>query len=153
MRTIQGKEGWRALVGQEIGVSDWLEVTQERVEQFAEATGDHQWIHVNPVRAAAESPFGGTIAHGYLTLSLGPTLLGGVLRLEGFRMAINYGLNKLRFPAPLRVGGRVRLRVHALGVEDVEGGAGIQATLKLTFEVEGQDKPACVAETLFRYYV
>ncbi len=151
MRTIRSKDEWRSLVGQELGVSEWLEITQERVNAFAGATGDHQWIHVDPARAKG-GPFGGTIAHGYLTLSLGPLLLESVVAPEGFRMAINYGLDKLRYPSPVRVGSRVRLRAHVLSAEDVENGAGVQAKVKLTFEVEGQEKPGCVAEALFRYY-
>jgi len=149
---IEGTAQWRARVGQDLGASDWHEVTQERVNQFAEATGDHQFVHVDPERAKRESPFGGTIAHGYLTLALGPLLLRDVLQLAGFRMGINYGLNRLRFPAPLRVGARLRLRAHCQAVEEVDRGAGIQVALKLTFEAEGGDKPVCVAEALFRYY-
>ena len=137
------------LQGQELGSSDWYEVTQEAVNLFADATGDHQWIHVD-VERAKQGPFGAPIAHGYLTLSLGPALLPQILRIEGISMGVNYGLNKLRFPAPVPVGSKVRLGATLESVEDVAGGA--QAVLGLTFEVEGKDKPVCVAEAVFRYY-
>jgi acyl dehydratase len=149
MRQIQGIEGLKELVGSELGVSDWLTIEQERVDLFAEATGDHQWIHVDPERAKS-GPFGTTIAHGYLTLSLGPLLLKQVWNVEGIRMAINYGLNRVRFPHPVPVGSRLRLRAALQGLEPV--GDGVQATVGLTFELDGVSKPACVAEALFRYY-
>jgi acyl dehydratase len=138
----------RERVGSHLGYSGWREVTQEQVDRFADATGDHQWIHVDPARAAA-GPFGRTIAHGYLTLSLGPVLLAEVLTVSGISYAINYGLNRVRFPAPVPVGSRVRLGVELASLEDVAGGA--SAVFTFTFEVEGQPKPACVAETLYRF--
>jgi acyl dehydratase len=147
---VQGTTGLRELVGQHLGYSDYLEVSQERVNQFAEATGDHQWIHVDPERATRESPFGGPIAHGYLTLSLGPLLVPQVLRVEGISMAVNYGSDKIRFPSPVPVGAKLRAGVEALEVTDVKGG--VQVKLRLTFEVEGAEKPSCVAENLYRYY-
>lgn len=138
------------LVGTELGVSDWMEITQERVDAFAAAADDHQWIHVDPERAA-HGPFGTTIAHGFLTLSLVVPLAGQVpLDAGDPRMAINYGLEKVRFPAPVPVGARIRARVALAGVSDVEGG--IQVNRAVTIEVEGSDKPAMVAETVSRYY-
>jgi acyl dehydratase len=137
------------LVGVELGVSDWHDVTQDAVNAFADATGDHQWIHTDLERARS-APLGGTIAHGYYTLSLAPVLLGEVLSFDGFAMAINYGLDKLRFPAPLPVGERVRLRVRLNGVEEFRGGATLAATM--TFERGGSEKPACVAEVLYRVF-
>jgi acyl dehydratase len=147
-RTINGVDELKACVGENMGTSDWLEITQDRVNLFAEATGDHQWIHVDPVKAK-DGPFGGTIAHGYLTMSLGPVLLPQVVTVTGFSMALNYGLNKLRFPAPVPVGSKVRLSADLVDVEDVTGG--VQVTYRLTFEVDGQDKPACVAEAVYRW--
>ncbi|HLT69431.1 MAG TPA: MaoC family dehydratase [Acidimicrobiales bacterium] len=146
----EGIDGLKALVGQHLGYSDWMEITQERVNQFADATGDHQWIHVDPERAEAESPFGGPIAHGYLTLSLGPRLVPQVLRVEGIKMGVNYGCDKVRFPSPVPVGSRLRVGVEVLEVTDVPGG--VQAKVRFTFECEGAEKPACVAENLLRYY-
>jgi acyl dehydratase len=147
--TIDGIDQLRAKVGEHLGYSEWHEISQEQVNLFADATGDHQWIHVDIERAKA-GPFGGPIAHGYLTLSLGPTLMPEVFAVKGISMAVNYGLNKLRFPAPVPVGSKVRMGVTLSGLEDTPGGA--QATLGLTFEVEGATKPVCVAEALFRYY-
>lgn len=141
----------RAAVGSEIHVSDWLQVTQERIDLFADATDDHQWIHCDPQRAARESPYGGTIAHGYLTLSLYPGLRGLVeerSRYPGVRNVINYGINRLRFPAPLPCGSRIRARVTLEAVEEVSGG--IQITELYTVEIEGGGKPACVAEIVIR---
>ena len=136
--------------GEEIGVSDWMEITQERVDAFAEATGDHQWIHVDPARAA-QGPFGGTIAHGFLTLALTVPLAAEVeLDVGEPRMAINYGLEKVRFPAPAPVGGRIRARVMLVGASEVPGG--VQVNRQVTIEVEGSEKPAMVAETVSRYY-
>jgi acyl dehydratase len=149
MLTITGLDELRAKVGEELGVSDWHDVTQDAIDTFAAVTGDDQWIHVDPERAR-QTPFGGTIAHGYYTLSLHPVLAGQVLRLEGFAFAVNYGLNKVRFPAPLPVGNRVRMRAELVAVDDVLGGA--QITMKLTFEGEGALKPVCVAESLTRVY-
>jgi acyl dehydratase len=145
---IDGVAGLRARAGEHLGYSGWHEVTQEQVDLFAEATGDHQWIHVDVERANA-GPFGTPIAHGYLTLSLTPTLLDEVFSMEGISMTVNYGMNKLRFPAPVPVGSRVRAGVELAGVEDVSGG--VQAALTVTYEVEGASKPSCVAEVLFRY--
>ena len=147
--TIQGIDGLRSRVGEHLGYSDWHEVTQDQVNLFADATGDHQWIHVDVERAKA-GPFGGPIAHGYLTLSLAPVLLGEVLRVEGISMGLNYGCNKVRFPSPVPVGSKLRLGASISNVEDVAGG--VQVTMALTFEVEGRDKPSCVAEAVYRYY-
>jgi acyl dehydratase len=147
---LKGIEGLKEKVGEHLGYSDWLEVTQDQVNRFADATGDTQWIHVDPERAAKESPFGGPIAHGYLTISLAPVLLSKVMRVEGISMGVNYGINKLRFPAPVPVGGRLRAGATLAAVEDIPGGA--QGTLDVTFEVEGQEKPACVAQVVYRYY-
>jgi acyl dehydratase len=149
MLTITGLEELRAKVGEELGVSEWHEVTQEAIDAFAEVTGDHQWIHTDPVRAT-QTPFGGTIAHGYYTLSLHPRFAQQLLRFEGFAFAVNYGLDRVRFPAPLPVGNRVRMRISLMAVDDVLGGA--QITMKLTFEGEGALKPVCVAESLTRVY-
>ena len=135
--------------GLELGPTQWLEITQDRIDLFADATDDHQWIHVDPERAK-DTPFGGTIAHGYYTLSLAPMLTNQVMQLDGFAFAINYGLNRVRFPAPLPVGSRVRLQARLKGLDDIPGGA--QMTLELTFEREGGDKPVCVAESLARVY-
>jgi len=138
-------------VGQEIGVSDWVEVTQDRINQFAEATGDHQWIHVDVERAKKDMPDGKTIAHGFLTLSLIPMLVVQVSRVNGIRMGVNYGLNKVRFPAPVPVGSKLRAGVKVLSFGEIPGGA--QAVNEVTIEREGGDKPCCVAETVVRYYV
>jgi acyl dehydratase len=137
-------------VGRELGVSDWLEISQARINQFAEATGDHQWIHVDAAKAATDSPFKTTIAHGFLTLSLISQLLRSALTFEGARMAINYGLNRVRFVSPVPSGSRVRGRFTLARVEDA-GGA-IQAVWSVTVEREGTEKPSCVAEWLVRYY-
>jgi acyl dehydratase len=145
MRVIQHVDDLRELTGDVLGWSAWLEITQERVDTFADATGDHQWIHVDPERASS-GPYGGTIAHGYLTLSLIPFLSNGVFTVASARARLNYGLNKVRFPSPLRVGARVRDKVELGGVVDLP--AGTQVTLRHTLEIEGQDKPACVAEAL-----
>jgi acyl dehydratase len=149
MRSITGLDELKQAEGDDLGTSDWHEVTQKEVDAFADLTGDHQWIHVDPERAR-NTPFGGTIAHGYLTLSLGPALTEQVFELKGFAFAVNYGLNKVRFPAPLPVGDRVRVHAKLKALEDVPGGA--QMTTELTFEREGGDKPVCVAETLARVY-
>ena len=149
MSTISGLDGIRALAGKEWGEGEWLEVTQERIDQFADATGDHQWIHVEPDRAR-NGPFGAPIAHGFLTLSLIPHLGRGIARVEGIRMAVNYGLNRVRFPAPVKVGARVRARTRNLSITDVQGG--VQVVNEVTVEIEGGPKPACVAETVSRYY-
>ena len=149
MITISDLDELRAKTGEELGVSDWHDVTQQAIDDFARVTGDDQWIHVDPQRAT-QTPFGGTIAHGYYTLSLHPMFAAQLIRYEGFEFAVNYGLNRVRFPAPLPVGNRVRMRIVLVGVEDVLGGA--QITMKLTFEGEGALKPVCVAEQLTRVY-
>jgi acyl dehydratase len=140
-----------AAVGQEFGPGDWHEVDQKRVDLFADATGDHQWIHVDPERAAA-GPFGGTVAHGYLTLAMLPVLVRSVYRIEGLRMAVNYGLNRVRFPAPLPTGSRVRATVRIAEVTEVTGG-GVQLVNTVTVESSGGGKPVCVAETVTRLYL
>ncbi len=144
----------QASVGKEVRVSDWLEITQQRVDAYAAATDDDQWIHCDPVRAAKDSPYGGTIAHGYLILALYTTLRGLMQRdrstLPGVRNVINYGVNKLRFPSAVRVGARMRARVTLEAVEEVSGG--LQVTEQYTAEVEGASKPACVAEVIMRLY-
>jgi acyl dehydratase len=150
MTTTISKDELKTRVGEHLGYSDWLEITQERVDQFAEATGDHQWIHVDVERATKESPFGGPIAHGYLTLSLLPLTMGQVVRVEGFKMGVNYGLNKLRFPAPVPVGAKLRAGAVLKNLEEIAGG--VQLTYEVTFEVDGTEKPAAVAEVLLRYY-
>ena len=137
-------------VGEQIAVSDWLEVTQARINQFADATGDHQFIHVDPVRAAAETPFKGTIAHGFLTLSLLSTLIRESIQFTGLRMAINYGLNRVRFVSPVPAGSRIRAAITLHAVESVTDG--YQVVWQVTVEREGGDKPACVAEWVVRYY-
>ena len=146
---IDGIAGLEQRVGEHLGYSDWHEITQEQVNLFADATGDHQWIHVDVERAKA-GPFGAPIAHGYLTLSLAPTLLSEIMTVSGVTMGVNYGLNKLRFPSPVPVGSKLRAGATLAGVEQVSGG--VQVTLAVTFEVEGGSKPSCVAEILFRYY-
>jgi acyl dehydratase len=150
MREIATLAELKTLVGQEVAVSDWVEISQERVNQFAEATGDHQWIHLDVERCKRESPFGGPIAHGFLTLSLLPMLMQNSVRMTDVRMGVNYGLNKVRFPAPVPVGSKVRSRTTVLSVEDIEGGA--QVTWQVTIEREGGDKPVCVAESISRRY-
>ena len=148
--TVSGIGELKDKVGEHLGWSDWMEVTQERVNLFAEATGDHQWIHVDPERARRESPFGGPVAHGYLTLSLAPVLLPEILRVEGVAMGVNYGTEKVRFPSPVPVGSKLRLGATLAKVDDVAGG--VQATLELVFEAEGAPKPACVSAVVYRYY-
>jgi acyl dehydratase len=149
--TVDGVEGVQGLVGQHLGYSDWVPITQERVNRFADATGDHQWIHVDPERAAQESPFGGPIAHGYLTLSLLPMLLPQIVELTGFRMTVNYGTEKVRFPSPVPVGSRVRAGATLDSATPVEGG--VQVLITVTMEIEGASKPAMVATTVTRRYV
>jgi acyl dehydratase len=149
MLTLTGVEEIKARVGEEIGVSEWRLVTQEDIDRFAEVTGDDQWIHVDPERAK-DSPFGGTIAHGYFTLSLAPRFSYDTYNFEGFVFGVNYGLNRVRFPSPMPVGQKVRMRSKLLSVQDVAGG--IQLATELTFEREGGEKPVCVAESLTRLY-
>ncbi len=149
-QTATGLDELRALAGIDLGGSDWFEVTQDRVNLFADATDDHQWIHTDPERALS-GPFGGTIAHGYLTLSLLIPLFNELLEVRGVKMSVNYGLEKVRFPAPVRVGGKIRLLGTVDGVEDVAGD-GVQMALTFTVEIEGGSKPACVAKALYRHY-
>jgi acyl dehydratase len=149
-RVIRGLDELRTLVGQRIGTSDWCEVTQARVNSFAEGTGDFQWIHCDPARASRLSPYGGTIAHGFLTLSLIPALSQQMHSIEGVSMALNYGLNRVRFPGPVPVGSRVRMTSDLLELREMTGA--VQATYRHSFEVEGCSKPACVAESVVRLY-
>jgi acyl dehydratase len=138
------------LKGSELGNSEWVEVTQDRVNLFADATGDHQWIHVDVDRATAESPFGGPIGHGYLTLSLLIPMWSEVLSVSDAKMAVNYGLNKVRFPSPVPVGSKLRLTATLKDVEEVAGG--LQVTVGAVIEAEGASKPVCIAEPVFRFY-
>jgi acyl dehydratase len=149
MKTITGLDELKASEGEVLGTSEWHEVTQDAIDAFADVTGDHQWIHVDPERAK-ETPFGGTIAHGYYTLSLAPMLTDEVLKMDGFAFAVNYGLNKVRFPAPVPVDSKVRMRAKLAELEEIPGGA--QMIMELTFEREGGDKPVCVAQTVVRVY-
>ena len=147
--TVEGIEAFRGLVGQHLGYSDWVGVDQERIDRFADATGDHQWIHVDRERAKA-GPFGTTIAHGYLTLSLVPMLLSQVVRVQGVAFGVNYGCNRVRFPAPVPAGSDVRLGAALASVEDVAGG--VQVAIDVTVEVRDAPKPSCAAQVVFRYY-
>lgn len=150
MRKFESLEALAACLGQEVGTSEWITITQAQIDEFAEATGDRQWIHVDPVRAAA-GPFGTTIAHGFLTLSLLPQMAESAIELGGVRMGVNYGLNKVRFPAPVPVGSRLRGHFKLTAFEPIDGGA--QITMEVTMEREGSTKPVCVAESLSRRYV
>src|SRR5262249_16454826 len=151
LRTIKGVDELRSLVGQEVGHSDWLVVTQDMIDGFADATGDHQWIHVDRERSKRQSPFGATIAHGFLTLSLLVPLQSQTLRIEARqKLGINYGLNRVRFPNPVRAGARIRSRSTLKAVDDVEGG--VQLTWLMTVELENEPKPALVAEWIGRVY-
>jgi acyl dehydratase len=143
-------EELKRLVGQELAVTEWLEVSQERINLFADATDDHQWIHVDPERARRESPYRATIAHGFLTLSLLPKIVSDAIQLSDLRMAVNYGLNRVRFPSAVRAGSRIRARIVLQSIRDVEGDT--DATYAVTIENEGSEKPCCVAEWLARYY-
>ncbi|MFG2498865.1 MaoC family dehydratase [Streptomyces sp. NPDC048441] len=149
-RIFASADDLRAGVGEQLGHSEWLEVDQKRIDLFADATGDHQWIHVDAEKAAA-GPFGTTIAHGYLTLSLLPSLVPQIMRVEGMKMGINYGTNKVRFPSTVPVGSRLRATAVLTDVTDTKDG-GVQVTASVTVEREGGDKPACVAESVSRYY-
>jgi acyl dehydratase len=149
-RTINGIDEMKTLVGEHLGWSPYTEITQEQVQKFAEATGDHQWIHIDVERATA-GPFGGPIAHGYLTLSLGPMLSPQVFGVSGVAMGVNYGAGKIRFPSPVPIGSKVRLGITLVSVDDIPGGA--QVTQEFVFECEAAVKPSCVAEVIFRYYV
>ncbi len=147
--SVHGIESFKDLVGAHLGYSEWHLVDQAQVDLFADATGDHQWIHVDP-EAAKKGPFGGPIAHGYLTLALAPVFLGEVLQVDGISMGVNYGCNKVRFPSPVMVGSKLREGVAVAEVEDVTGG--VQVVLDLTLEAEGSAKPCCVAQVVYRYY-
>src|SRR4051794_7906144 len=149
--TVEGVQGVVSLTGKELGPSDWIEITQEKVNLFADATGDHQWIHVDVERATKESPFGGPIAHGYLTLSLTPLFLPQLIDITGFSMGVNYGTEKVRFPSPVPVGSRLRARAVVDQVSEVPGGVQLEVTLP--FEVGGGPKPACVATIVVRHYL
>ena len=150
-REITSVEELRSLAGREVAVSDWLEVTQDRINLFADATGDHQWIHVDVERAKAESPYGDTIAHGFLTMSLLPQLMSQTVKIKiPIKMGVNYGLNKVRFPSAVPAGSKIRARAVLQSVEEVEGGQ--QLVWSLTVEREGGEKPCCVAEWLVRHY-
>jgi acyl dehydratase len=148
--TANGLDELKALAGTDLGHTGWLEITQDRVNAFADATGDHQWIHVDPERAAV-GPFGGTIAHGYLTLSMIIALFAELAEVRGVSMTINYGLNKVRFPAPVPVGAKIRLAAQFGAVEDA-GVNAVQAVVDFTVEVDSGEKPACVAQAVYRYY-
>lgn len=150
MREIANLAELKSLVGQQVALTDWIVITQQRIDLFADATDDHQWIHVDAERCKRESPFGTTIAHGYLTLSLLSGMLESAFKMVDAKMVLNYGLNKLRFPAPVPVGSRLRLRLVLSKVDEFDGGA--QCEWLATIEREGSDKPACVAEVLLRRY-
>ena len=151
MKTVfDSKEAVTSRVGTELGVSDWLTIEQSRVNGFADATNDHQWIHVDPARAAA-GPFGATIAHGYLTLSLVSWFMPQIVDLSAMKMGVNYGCEKVRFPAPVKVGSRVRGRAMLVSAEATKDG-GVQAVIRVSVEIENGDKPGCVADTIARYY-
>jgi acyl dehydratase len=145
---LDGIEQVEAAVGRHLGYSEWLEVTQARIDEFADATGDHQWIHVDPARAA-EGPFGGPIAHGYLTLALSNLFLPQIVDVQGFRSGVNYGVDKVRFPSPIPAGARVRGGAELLSAAAIAGG--VQTTMRITIEVEGSAKPACVIDAVSRY--
>ncbi|MFD9329772.1 MaoC family dehydratase [Streptomyces sp. NPDC060065] len=147
--TVNGLDELKKLAGSDLGTSEWIEITQERVDTFADATGDHQWIHVDPEKAAA-GPFGAPIAHGYLTLSLFIPLFTELLDVEGVSTKVNYGLNKVRFPSPVKVGSRIRLVAKLASVEDVPGG--VQVAVDGTIEIDGGGKPAAVLQSLSRFY-
>jgi len=146
---IQGVDGLRERAGQKLGVSDWVRVKQEDVDTFAKLTGDEQWIHVDPQRAR-EGPFGATVQHGFLTLGRSTGLLWSIFSVEGFSMILNYGLNRVRFPAPLKVGARVRMHVDLAEMKELDNG--VEVVYRLVYEVEGEPKPCCVADLVFRYY-
>ena len=150
MREIQSLQELKNLIGQQVATSEWGEITQERINMFAEATGDHQWIHIDVERAKRESPFGAPIAHGFLTLSLLPALMQNAIHLSYVKMGVNYGLNKVRFPAPVPVGSQLRAHLKLLSIEDIKDGA--QMTWEVSIERAGSDKPVCVAESIARCY-
>ncbi|MEX2681859.1 MAG: MaoC family dehydratase [Candidatus Sigynarchaeota archaeon] len=146
---LDGIQALKDYKGKEIGVGEYVLITQENVNKFADATGDHQWIHVDVERAKKESPFGGPIAHGYLTLSMIAALLFDLYEVKNVKLVINYGLNKVRFPSPVHVGKRIRARASVVDIKDIEGG--IEVELSVTVEIEGGTKPACVASVVYRY--
>jgi acyl dehydratase len=150
MRRFDNLAAMKAEVGKEVALSDWVEIDQKRIDLFADATGDHQWIHTDAERAASESPYGGTVAHGFLTLALLPALLTRALHMVDMKMGLNYGLNKVRFPAPVPVGSRLRARLGIVSIEDIAGGA--QIIWDVAIERDGGDKPVCVAEFVMRRY-
>ena len=150
MREIKSVEELRSLIGQVVAISEWLDISQDRVNMFADATGDHQWIHIDVERAKRESPFGGPIAHGFLTLSLLPMLIESTIHLSYVKMGVNYGLNKVRFPSPVPVGSQLRAHLKLLSVEDIKDGT--QMIWEVTIERQGSDKPVCVAESIARCY-
>jgi acyl dehydratase len=147
---VDNLELLKALVGQELGTSEWITITQASIQQFAELTGDRQWIHIDPQRAERESPYGTTVAHGFFTLALLSHLLKQVLQIDGVRMSVNYGLNRVRFPAPVAANSRIRARFRLISLKDL--GAGVETILEATVESEGGNKPCCVAEWVLRYY-
>jgi acyl dehydratase len=148
---IPGVPALKSFVGRRLGPSEWVTVGQEQIDAFARATGDHQWIHVDAERARRESPFGGPIAHGYLTIALAPVLLPKLVEVKGLRMAVNYGLDKMRLPAPVPAGARVRLSAELKNVRELPSGAA-HTTIHLVFEVEGGDKPVCTADAIYLYF-
>lgn len=148
--TLHGLDGLQERLGTDLGVSSWRTVTQSDISAFATLTGDEQWIHVDPERAK-DGPFGATVQHGFLTLGLATGFLWEVCIIEGFGVVLNYGLNKVRFPAPLKVGSRIRMHVNLAEVKDLDG-KGAEAVYRLTYEAEGEPKPCCVADLVFRYY-
>ncbi|NMM28168.1 MAG: MaoC family dehydratase [Glaciimonas sp.] len=150
MRIIGSQEELKVLVGQKVASSSWVDITQQRVDQFAQATGDCQWIHLDVERSRRESPFGTTVAHGFLTLSLLPMFMEESIAMKGVKMGLNYGLNKVRFPAPVPVGSRLRAHLTLLAVDDIEGG--VQASWEVVMERQGSEKPVCVVEMLVRQY-
>ncbi|MEZ5602789.1 MAG: MaoC family dehydratase [Burkholderiaceae bacterium] len=150
MRVFENLAELKPLVGEEIAVSDWVKVTQQRIDQFAEATGDHQWIHVDPQRAAA-GPFGATIAHGFLTLSMMPMFAESAIEFRNVRMSVNYGLNRVRFTSPVPVDSELRARFRLVAVDDIADN-GVQVTTEVTIERKGSDRPVCVAESIARRY-
>jgi acyl dehydratase len=151
VREVESIDELKEWIGREVSVSDWVEITQDQVNTFADATHDHQWIHIDVERAKKESPFGGPIAHGYLTLSMFPYLISKAFKLnQKFKMGVNYGINKLRFMSPVPAGGKIRARMELINVSEVKGGYQVEG--KVTVDIEGQDKPACVAEPVYRYY-
>jgi len=150
MRELADLAAMKALTGQEVAVSDWFAITQQRIDLFADATDDHQWIHVDAERAARESPYRQTVAHGFLTLALVPAMLTNALHMADMKMGLNYGLNRVRFPAPVPVGSRLRARMTIVAISDIEGGA--QVDWGVVIEREGSDKPVCVAEFIMRRY-